>query len=87
MSTEKRTLEFVNSQFEKMGFVLLSKEYINGKIPLDFEDEFGYKYRQSYNGFYVTMKSNGRSLPISNTNYYSLYNFLMILLLLEFMTF
>jgi very-short-patch-repair endonuclease len=42
--------------------------FINGSTPINFSDDEGYKYRQSYNSFRATFLNNNRSKIFSKNN-------------------
>jgi len=52
----KPTIEFVRSEFEKEGYVLFSKEYINNRIKLDYICSEGHKHRMNWSNFYSHKK-------------------------------
>jgi hypothetical protein len=52
---ERRTIEYVSDKFKEEGYILLTKEYVHGKQPLDFICSNGHKHIINWNNF-----SNGQ---------------------------
>jgi hypothetical protein len=48
---KKLTYEFIKSEFEKEGYTLVSKEYIDSKTKLDYKCSKGHEYSIKYNGW------------------------------------
>ena len=68
--TIKWTYELVKEYFEKLGYELLSKEYINNRARLVFTDKQGYFYGTGFDNFY-----SGRRPRIADSrNEYSIVN-------------
>jgi hypothetical protein len=69
--SKKLTIEYIKEQFEKEGYRLLSKEYINDKQKLDYVCPKGYKDIVSWHSwqsghrcptcFYIRMRGNGNT--------------------------
>ena len=47
--SKKHTYEYIKEQIEKVGYRLLSEEYINSKIKLEFECPKGHKFEKTWN--------------------------------------
>ena len=48
---KKYTIEFVSSTFEKIGYTLLSTEYVNAKTKLEYICPEGHKHSMSWNNW------------------------------------
>lgn len=51
VGSAKLTIEFVRAKFEKEGFILLSKEYVNSKTKLDYTCPQGHKHSMLWGNF------------------------------------